>query len=197
MDATAWDARYAATELVWTAEPNRWVSEVVAVRPPGTAADLACGEGRNAIWLAERGWDVTGIDFSAAALEKARSLAHQRGVQIDWRRADLTGWRAAQPVDLVLVAYLHVPAEQRRAVHRAAAAALRPGGTLLVVGHDSTNLTHGVGGPQDPAVLFTPADVVADVDGLGLTCVRAEQVNRPVDEDRLAIDALVELRHPA
>jgi trans-aconitate methyltransferase len=198
MDAAAWDARYAASELIWTAEPNRWVSDVLTGRPPGTAVDLACGEGRNAIWLAERGWAVTGVDFSAAALQKAEALAHQRGVRVDWQRADLADWTADQPVDLMLIAYLQVPAQVRRAVHRAAAEALEPGGTLLVVAHDSTNLTHGVGGPQDPAVLFTPDDVLADVDGLGLTTVRAARVHRRVvGQLRPAIDALVELQRPA
>ena len=198
MDATAWDARYAATELIWTAEPNRWVTEVLAGRPPAAAVDLACGEGRNAIWLAERGWSVTGVDFSAAALDKARALARQRGVAVDWQHADLANWRAQQPVDLMLLAYLQVPQELRRSVHRAAAQALPPGGTLLVIAHDSTNLTHGTGGPQDPAVLFTAADVLADVEGLALTTVRAERVDRPVEgQPRPAIDALIELRRPA
>lgn len=198
MDDAAWDARYSATELVWTAEPNRWVTEVLTGRPPGTAVDLACGEGRNAIWLAEQGWAVTGVDFSAAGLDKARALAHQRGVHVDWQRADLADWRPRQPVDLVLLAYLQVPEQLRRPVHRAAAQALRPGGTLLVIGHDSTNLIDGVGGPQDPTVLFTSNDVLADVDGLGLTVARAERVHRPVDgQPRPAIDALVELHRPA
>ncbi|SDY80103.1 Methyltransferase domain-containing protein [Modestobacter sp. DSM 44400] len=198
MDAAAWDTRYAASGLIWTAEPNRWVTEVLAGRPPGTAVDLACGEGRNAIWLAERGWAVTGVDFSAAALDKASVLAHQRGVRVDWQLADLADWRTRQPVDLVLLAYLQVSEQLRRPVHRAAAQALETGGTLLVIGHDSTNLTHGVGGPQDPAVLFAPDDVLADVDGLGLTVARAERVHRPVEgRPHPAIDVLVELRRPA
>ena len=198
MDAAAWDARYAANELIWTAEPDRWVSDVLAGRPAGTAVDLACGEGRNAIWLAERGWAVTAVDFSAAALDKARALAHQRGVEADWQHADLADWRAQQPVDLVLLAYFQVPEQLRRPVHRAAAEALRPGGTLLIVGHDSTNLTDGVGGPQDPNVLFTPDDVLADVGDLHLTVIRAERVHRAVEgRPRPAVDALVELHRPA
>ncbi|HEY8374386.1 MAG TPA: class I SAM-dependent methyltransferase [Pseudonocardiaceae bacterium] len=198
MDAAAWDARYAGTELVWSADPNRWVAQSLAGRPAGTALDLACGEGRNAIWLAEQGWQVTGIDFSATALRKAAALARERGVDVHWVHADLTEWAPEHLVDLVVAAYLQLPAAQRRRVNRTAASALAPGGTMLVVGHDSTNLTEGTGGPQDPAVLFSPADVVDDVAGLGLEVVRAERVLRPVDgSPRPAIDALVELRQPA
>lgn len=199
MDAAAWDARYAAAELVWTAAPNRWVAESLIGRPPGEAIDLACGEGRNAIWLAEQGWRVTGIDFSSVGLRKAAALAEQRKVIVHWVLADVTTWSAEHPVDLVLTAYLQLPAQQRRRVNQAAAAALAPGGTLLVIGHETTNLTQGFGGPQDPTVLFTPFDVLADVAGYGLHTVRAERVVRPVETPeglRQAIDAVVELRRP-
>lgn len=92
-----WNARYSATELVWSAEPNRWVSEVLAGRPAGTAVDLGCGEGSNAIWLAEQGWTVTGADFSDVALDKATALADRRGVTVRWIRGDATDWSAEQP----------------------------------------------------------------------------------------------------
>lgn len=199
MDPASWDARYAATDLVWGVEPNRWVSDVLAGRPAGSAVDLGCGEGRNAIWLAETGWTVTGVDFSGVALDKAATLAQRRGVTVRWVRADATTWASEQPVDLVVVAYLQLRAAERRQAHRAAAEALAPGATLLVVGHDTTNLTDGVGGPQDAGVLFSPADVLTDTEGLGLTAVRAERVRRPVDTPsgtRDAIDALIELRRP-
>ncbi|MFF0311890.1 SAM-dependent methyltransferase [Streptosporangium sp. NPDC004379] len=199
MDAAAWDERYAAAELVWSAEPNRWVAQALDGRPPGTAVDLACGEGRNAVWLAERGWRVTGVDFSSVALGKAEAMAERRGAPVTWVHADATAWSPPEPVDLVVLAYFHLPAAERRRVHRTAAHALAPGGTLLVAGHDTTNLTRGVGGPQDPAVLFTPGDVLADVEGLGLETVRAEQLVRPVTGPggiRDAIDAVVELRRP-
>jgi SAM-dependent methyltransferase len=75
MHAAEWDARYAGKNLVWEAEPNRWVVEVCAGLPPGRALDLACGEGRNALWLARQGWRVTGVDFSRVALERAGDLA--------------------------------------------------------------------------------------------------------------------------
>jgi SAM-dependent methyltransferase len=178
MDANAWDERYAASELVWSAGPNRFVAEELADLPPGTAVDLAAGEGRNAIWLARRGWSVTAVDFSQVALDKGRTLAGDTA--LEWVCADATAWRPPQPVDLTVVAYLQLPADQRRAAVRGAVESLAPGGTFLLVAHDSTNLTEGTGGPQDPAVLMTAEDVLADLDGLPLEVVRAERVAREV-----------------
>lgn len=178
MDAEAWDARYGATELVWSATPNQFVERECADLEPGRAVDLAAGEGRNAIWLARRGWQVSAVDFSAVAIEKGRRLAAD--TEVSWIVDDATTWRAPEPVDLAVVAYLQLPAVQRRAAHRNAVEALRPGGTFLVVGHDSTNLTEGTGGPQDPAVLMTAEDVLADLDGIDVEVVRSERVAREV-----------------
>ncbi|WP_432477387.1 class I SAM-dependent methyltransferase [Nocardioides sp. GXQ0305] len=178
MDAEGWDERYAATELVWSAEPNRFVAAECADLPPGTAVDLAAGEGRNAIWLARRGWTVTAVDFSQVALDKGARLAGD--TVVTWVRADATAWTAPEPVDLVVIAYLQLPAGARRAAVTAAYDALRPGGTLVWVAHDSTNLTEGTGGPQDPSVLVTAEDVLDDLDGRPLHVVRAGRVARQV-----------------
>ena len=97
-----------------------------------------------------------------------------------WVRDDATTWRAVGPLDLVVVAYLQVAAGERRAAHRNAVASLRPGGTFLLVAHDSTNLHEGTGGPQDPSVLMTAADVLADLDGYDVEVVRAGRVAREV-----------------
>jgi SAM-dependent methyltransferase len=197
MDAEAWDERYAASELVWSAGPNRFVADALADLPPGTAVDLAAGEGRNALWLARRGWRVTAVDFSQVALDKGRRTAGDAAV--DWVCADVTTWRPIQPVDLVVVAYLHLPADQRRAAFRNAVASLVPGGTFFLVGHDTTNIAEGTGGPQDPSVLSTAEDVLADLDGLDVDVVRAERVARLVEPehggepDRTAWDCLVHL----
>jgi len=178
VDAGAWDERYAAAELVWSAEPNQFVAVECADLPPGRAVDLAAGEGRNAIWLARRGWQVTALDFSRVALDKGRRLAGD--TVVDWVHADATTWSSPEPVDLVVVAYLQLPAGGRRAAIRAAYDALRPGGTLLWVAHDSTNLAEGTGGPQDPSVLMTADGVLGDLDGLPVHVVRAERVPRAV-----------------
>lgn len=193
MDHYAWDDRYAGDELVWSAEPNRFLVAEVEALPPGRALDLACGEGRNAVWLAERGWDVTGVDFSKVGLDKARRLAEARGVSAQWELADVTEYTPApESFDLVIVMYLHLPEAARRVAFRHAAAAVATGGTFLVVGHDITNPSVGWGGPSEAAVLYGPEDIVADLDGL--ETVKAERVRRPVhtdDGEKIAIDVLV------
>jgi SAM-dependent methyltransferase len=198
MDREEWNRRYADAELLWTAQPNRFLVAEADGLSPGQALDLACGEGRNAVWLAERGWQVTGVDFSDVALAKARELAAGRGVEAEWVHADLLDYRPARSAyDLVLVFYLQVPAPQRRQILRTAADAVAAGGALLLVAHDSSNLEHGYGGPRHAAVLYTADDVVADLDGTGLEIVRADLVERPVetpDGERAALDALVRAR---
>jgi SAM-dependent methyltransferase len=193
VDAADWDARYAAAELEWGAEPNRWVAASLADLPPGRALDLGAGEGRNALWLARRGWTVTAVDFSGAGIAKGRELAGD--LPVEWVVRDLLAYPVTPGAyDAVVVAYLHLYPDARRTVLRAAAEGLAPGGTLLVVGHDSTNPTDGVGGPKEPAILFTPPDVVADLaDVPGLRVERAERVRRPAGDGE-AIDALVEIR---
>ena len=197
MDAHDWDERYAASELVWSAGPNRFVEAELADLPPGRALDLAAGEGRNAIWLARRGWEVTAADFSQVALDKGRRLAGDTPVR--WVCADATRWDERSAYDLVVVAYLQLPAAERAAAVRAAYHALWPGGTLLVVAHDSTNLAEGTGGPQDPAVLYTAEDVLDDLAGEGFDVLRAERVARTVGDGhgeepaRVAWDCLVRL----
>jgi SAM-dependent methyltransferase len=197
-DGTGWDDRYRDPTLVWGAGPNQFLVEEISGTEPGSALDVACGEGRNAIWLAEQGWHVTGVDFSRVALDKARALAGDRGVVVDWVAADLVDWEPPAAYDLVVVLYLHLPAELRRRVLRRMAECVAPGGTLLVVAHDRSNLTEGYGGPQDPEVLFGPDDVAADI-GDVLRVVRAERVRRPVDTPSGkvdAIDLLVRARRP-
>ncbi|MFN2518342.1 MAG: class I SAM-dependent methyltransferase [Jatrophihabitantaceae bacterium] len=195
MKAEEWDERYRSAELVWGTRPNRWVEGELANLPPGRALDLACGEGRNALWLAARGWQVSALDFSAVALDKGRTLESNqepKAPRVTWIHGDATDYRSSQAFDLVLLCYLHLPPTAWTAALSCAARALAPAGTLLVVGHDSTNIAAGVGGPQDPTVLFTAAEVAADLAGAGLVVDRAEAVHRRVDgADRPAIDAVV------
>lgn len=204
MRATEWDARYAAVDRVWSAGPNVFVEEHCAVLPPGRALDVAGGEGRNALWLADRGWEATVADFSAVALQRAAHLWDQREERVGRlhvRQVDVVSEPLGdQAFDLVVVCYLQIPAEARRAAHASAAAAVAPGGTLLVVAHHTHNLADGVGGPQDPAVLFSEDDVVADLSGTGLETVTAEKAARPVEKDgapAFAYDAVVVARRPA
>ena len=194
-----WNARYAQKEYLWTAAPNRRFAEEVAGLAPGRALDLACGEGRNAVWLAERGWEVTGVDFSDVALVKAAQLATSRGVEVEWVVADvLDDDPVAGAFDLVVVLYLQLPGEAMLRAIRGAASAVAPGGTLLVLGHDSANIADGHGGPKDPAVLYTADDLVPLLEGL--TIEHAGPVRRTVALDQggeaVAIDAFVRVRRP-
>jgi len=201
VDRQQWDERYAGAEFEWSMHPNQFVAAELAALPPGRALDLAAGEGRNSVWLAERDWSVTAVDFSRVGLDKGRTLGAARGVadgQVDWVVADLSEYSPARAAfELVLVAYLQVDAALRARVLAGAAAALTPGGTLLVVGHDLTNLTEGVGGPQSPDVLYTPEAITAGLPGLRV--VRAERVRRTVERDggrATAIDTLVRAERP-
>ena len=130
-----WDQRYAASDLVWGAAPNRFVeAEFSGVKPRGRALDLACGEGRNTLWLAQQGWRATGVDFSRVAIERGRQLAARGGIEVELIEADVTRW-SPEPAtcSLVLVAYLQIPRDDRRRVWALAAAALAPGGELFAV----------------------------------------------------------------
>jgi 2-polyprenyl-3-methyl-5-hydroxy-6-metoxy-1,4-benzoquinol methylase len=193
-----WNRRWAGERAHAATEPSGFLVAEAEALPPGRALDVACGAGRNAVWLARRGWRVTGVDFSDVALRAARDLALASGVEVEWIEADVVTWTPpAQAYDLVTVLYLQLPAAERRAALAHAADAVRPGGVLLVVGHDRQNLTDGWGGPTQAEVLFTPDDVVAEVHGLVIE--QSRRVGRAVvagEADREAIDALVRARRP-
>jgi SAM-dependent methyltransferase len=192
-----WNKRWAGERAAASVEPSAFLVAEVAALPPGRALDLACGAGRNAVWLARRGWRVTAVDFSEVALRAARQLGTTSGVSVEWLEEDAVQWTPpARAFDLVTVLYLQLPAAERRIALARAAAAVRPGGTLLVLGHDLLNLAAGAGGPSKADVLFTPDDVVAEIGDLVVE--RAERLRRPVaGAERDAVDALVRARRPA
>ena len=199
MDRGDWDARYAAAQLVWGRGPNRFVEEAFAsAAPGGRALDLACGEGRNAIFLAARGWTVTALDFSAVAIERARSLAREAGVAVDFRVDDVVVRRPEYGAyDLVLIAYLQLPMAAFGRVLDHAATALRVRGELFMIGHALRNLREGSGGPRDARVLWDPDGVAGMLEELGFDVRRCEEVLRPVAEppgSAPAIDLLVRAR---
>ncbi len=196
MEREDWNRRYAQKDLVWTAEPNRFLVSEVAGLAPGNALDLAAGEGRNAAWLAEQGWHVRAVDFADVAAVKGKRLAEARQVadNVIFEIADLRSYEPqAHGYDLVALVYLQLAQAELAPILARAARAVAPGGTFLLVAHDATNLAHGHGGPRDPAVLYTAEQVVAAVGG-ELDIEKAGRVERPVATDdgiRVAIDCLV------
>jgi SAM-dependent methyltransferase len=194
VDAQQWDERYAKEELEWGTPPNRFLVQELEGVPPGRALDIAAGEGRNAIWLAEKGWSVTAVDFSPVAVGKGRRWAAESGLEIDWMVADVTELEPLpRSFDLVIVFYLHLPPDGWSAVLRTSADAVTVGGTLLVVGHDRLNLAEGVGGPQDPSLLYDADEMSAALTGFVID--KAQRVPRPVEgAERDALDTLVRAR---
>jgi SAM-dependent methyltransferase len=189
--AEDWDARYEARRQ-WSEGPNALVAELLGDVPPGSAVDLASGEGRHALWLATRGWDVTAVDFSAVGVGRAQG---QPGAdRVRWVTADVLEWAApTSSLDLVLVAYLHLPYDDMLDLLLRVVDWVRPGGRFLLLGHDLDNLTRGVGGPQEPDLLHSverlaPVAALLDVD-------RLEQVLRPTPEGT-AVDTLLWGRRP-
>lgn len=191
MDRASWDDRYAQTERLWSKGPNMFVADRLGDTQPGVGLDLASGEGRNAIWLAERGWRMTAVDFSEVAIERGRAASDV----VEFVVADVLTWEPPESYDLIVVAYLHLPpSDMRQAVGRVASW-LAPGGELFLIGHDVSNIDEGYGGPQVPEILTRVESVVEWLEGLEI--VEAQVVNRPVDTEAgriFARDALVRAR---
>lgn len=182
MDSRGWDQRFTDNPNHFGTEPNTLLKRHVAGLTPGTAADVGCGQGRNTIWLLDRGWDVTAVDFSEVALRQTREAAGTTPA-LTTAQADVSEWRPTDTFDLVVAAYLHLPSERLRATWRHLASITAPGGTLVVIGHDRANRGNG---PKDPDVLFHADDVVA-----ALPDTWTVKVAEAVDRGEGSIDALV------
>ena len=164
-----WDARYASADKVWSGNPNPRLVEHVADLPPGEALDVGCGEGADAIWLASQGWQVTAIDVSTVALDRAATRAAEVGpdvaARITWRQADVLSWDPAPlQFDVVSAQFMHLPEDARESLHCRLAAAVRPGGTLLIVGHHPSDLETTAGRWNCPGLLFTADEIAAILD---------------------------------
>jgi len=168
-DQAYWDERYRSQDRLWSREPNRHLVGEAAELEPGSALDAGCGEGADAIWLAGRGWQVTAVDLSNVALERAAAYAAAAGEQvagrIDWQQADLTGWDPGRDrFDLISSQYLHLPPGQREPLFERLAAAVRPGGTLLIAAHHPSDLHTTVRRPKQPELFFTGDEIAAALD---------------------------------
>lgn len=199
-----WDARYSETPAPWGGTPAAAIVERLSTMEPGTALDLGCGDGRHARLLAQMGWDVVGVDLSPEAIRIAKG--HESlGAEIVYTVGDVCNWVPVYDAqvtkddrftsgkfDLVLAAYLHLPMQQLCDVLKHSQAWLNPQGALLYLGHAAENLRHGIGGPQDSALLPTVADLAQA--SLGMRVIRLEHMVRPAGHAQ-AVDVLLHAKN--
>jgi len=185
LDRAFWEERYASAEALWSGNPNPQLVAEASGLAPGRALDVACGEGADALWLAGRGWRVTGLDLSQVALTRAAAHATEAGLaeRVTWLQGDLLEWAPeAGAFDLVSAQFFHLPSAERLVVHARLAAAVAPGGTLLIVTHDPSGM-HDTG--EIGSDYFATAEQVAQtLDPAAWSVVAAEARSRPgVDPD--------------
>ena len=181
--AESWDQRYRSASRVWSGLPNPQLVAETDKLTPGRALDAGCGEGADAVWLARRGWEVVAVDISSVALEHAADHAGQADPaaarRIEWRRADLIAEPPpAGSFDLVSAQFMQLPPEERAALLRVLIEAVRPGGTLLIVGHHPSDIGSGVHRPRTPELLYT-AEEIAALLGAGWVVEVSESRPRP------------------
>jgi SAM-dependent methyltransferase len=159
-----WDNLYQSRSQVWSGNPNPQLVREVTGMAPGRALDVGCGEGADALWLAEHGWTVTGMDISTTALERAAAhvAGHEAAHRITWVHQDLAGWHPTERFDLISAQFLQLPGEPRRRILDTCARAVAAGGTILIVGHHPDG--HPQGGVSPPAeLLYTPERLAEDL----------------------------------
>lgn len=164
-DAQSWDDRYESQEQLWSGEPNGALVAEAAELPPGQALDVGCGEGADALWLAARGWQVTAIDISRVALERAAARAAGNGA-VSWTHADLSSHGLPSGAfDLVSAQYFPIEHDPKHTAVHNLLSSVAPGGTLLVVSHDLADFTaHHEHADFDPADYYQPSEIAALLD---------------------------------
>jgi len=179
-----WDERYRTDTYVYGTEPNDFLRAMYPRIPPGRVLSLAEGEGRNAVFLAGQGYDVTAVDASAVGLEKARRLASLRGVRVACLRADLADFRI-EPLRWrgVISIFCHLDPATRARLHQACVAGLQPGGLFLLEAYSPRQPAFGTGGPSSPELLAELSTLMGELRGLDFE--HAEEVVRPVVEGTL------------
>jgi SAM-dependent methyltransferase len=164
-DASFWDERYGSSAQVWSGHVNAVVAHETGDLGPGRALDVGCGEGGDALWLAARGWQVLGVDISRVAIDRAAARASEVGLaeRTDWEVRDLLAWSPPESVfDLVVAAFIHLGPDERRTAYAGLAAAVAPGGTLLIVAHHPSDIGV-VPRPPYPDLFFTADELAADL----------------------------------
>jgi 2-polyprenyl-3-methyl-5-hydroxy-6-metoxy-1,4-benzoquinol methylase len=182
-----WDDRYRSAERLWSGQPNAQLVGQAAGLAAGEALDAGCGEGADAIWLAARGWIVTAVDVSAVALERAAAHAAAQGDEIAgriaWRREDLLAWDPGpHRFDLVSAQFMHLPSPEREAMYGRLAAAVRPGGTLLIVAHHPDDLHANVGRTGHLDRFPSAGELAAALDPGAWEILVASGVERPATD---------------
>lgn len=184
-----WNDRYRGEGTLWGAEPNVFVVDRLSDLEPRRVLDLGCGQGRNAIWLAQQGHEVTAVDVSDVAVARAAEIAAEVGVEVEFVAADLQTWEPSPAAfDLVLLAYMQAPPGVREALHAKVRRALAPAGSVVIVAHHRDNLEEGIGGPPMPEVLFDEELLAADFAGMDV--IENTRVLRHVDKDDVVGDAI-------
>jgi SAM-dependent methyltransferase len=163
-----WDQRFAEPGFKYGTEPNAFLRESALRLAPASAVLVpGDGEGRNGVWLAGQGHAVTSVDNSCVGLQKAQTLAAEKGVTLTTELVDLADWSpAAASVDAVVLIYVHLPGSIRLRAHRALAQGLKPGGWLILEAFHPQQLRHNSGGPQNVDMLYTPEQLTAEFSGL-------------------------------
>ena len=163
-----WDQRFAEPGFKYGTEPNAFLrASAQRLAPASRVLVPGDGEGRNGVWLAEQGHAVTSVDNSSVGLQKAQTLAAEKGVTLTTALVDLADWvPLSASVDAVVLIYVHLPGSIRLRAHRALAQGLKPGGWLILEAFHPQQLQHVSGGPQDVDMLYTPEQMTAEFDGL-------------------------------
>ncbi|MEI6291488.1 MAG: class I SAM-dependent methyltransferase [Chloroflexota bacterium] len=177
-----WNQRYSQSEYVYGVEPNEYLVKASGnIRPGGKVLSLGEGEGRNAVYLASQGFNVTAVDSSSVGLEKAQKLADSKRVKIDTITADLADFEIKPGSwDAIISIYCHLPSAQRVKLHQQVCAGLKPGGVFILEAFTPRQLLFGTGGPSSPDMLMTLEGLRIELDGLKLE--HAVELDRSVLE---------------
>ena len=176
-----WNERYNRPEYVFGTEPNAFLNSVVKTIPSGRVLSIGEGEGRNAVFVAEEGYDVTAVDLSPKGLEKAKKLADTHGVQLKTVVADLTLFDFGKDSwDGIISIFCHLPPDVRPIIHQKIKTGLKPGGVFIVEAYTPLQISFGTGGPKDPRMMMRLDILQKDFEGFEF--VRAQEVERDIIE---------------
>lgn len=189
-----WDQRYKDKDYAYGIEPNDFLVSMREQLPAGKALCLADGEGRNGVWLAQQGFDVTAVDSSGVGLQKARRLAEVRGVTIDTIKSDLADYDILPDHwDVIVSIFCHLPPPLRRTVHRNCVSGLRSGGVMLLEAYTPEQLAFKTGGPPNAELMMDKETLAAEFNGLEFTLLR--ETTREIREGKFhnGMGAVVQL----